>query len=840
MADGSKRRKCFSTDEVLQFLLGSAEEDETLHDDSEHLSEDSEDDSRDSAVTDTETVADLCRARDDFEVPSFPDRLRSSKMEAEVDSDADNTAEDETFAESTADCLEADISLIQHNGMLCDSSDADKATAEPDVNDSLDDGDMGESTSIKESDIHASEEGDSGGEDRDASYIEPSGIEDADAGEEEESRAVDTPEEESRSEDTSEEESGSEDTSDEESEDVRVVVRGRGGRGRGSRGRGGRGRGGRGKGVRGRGVHGSVGRGRGGRGRGGRGRQQGRKVPKRSIPITTTDTKFEKPGDFCPMREPGPHLPQHIYAPNVTGLDIFLLFCNETVLERLVTATLAYAEMKKHSKWSTYLRFTAHLLTNEEMMCFIGCFLLMSINSVRSYRQAWDKNSSQFMIRLLQLMSRNRFEAIGSFLHVVTPTEEAQLADHPLKKILPLHNYIKNKCMELYQPLKEISIDERIVKSKARTHFRQYIKNKPTKWGFKYWVISDPTGYTLDFNIYQGARTVGSGRGVAYDAVMELVQPYRFQGYELYCDNFYSSPSLFADLYNDGIFATGTLRTDRKGVPGRIKKLKMALNRSDVSRGTGYYWRKKGSRIVYCGWRDSKCVMVMSCAHPGHAEGTVRRKVKGAGGTVMLDVKIPIMIKRYNAFMGGVDKSDQLISYHHILRQTIRYWKTPLYHLLEIMVTNAFILHNWLRMECGERRETESRFRDQLVLQIIAKYGSSNVSQSLQSADTTIRHGSTILSQDERHLCAWCKVHRTNRQCCDCDCQPMLCQVLGRDCHAEWHLPSSKEWRRKWEKRKKRIRSTSQETVTPAAKRKAGRPPGSQNVKKRRGRYRNV
>lgn len=47
MADGSKRRKCFSTDEVLQFLLGSAEEDETLHDDSKHLSEDSEDDSRD-------------------------------------------------------------------------------------------------------------------------------------------------------------------------------------------------------------------------------------------------------------------------------------------------------------------------------------------------------------------------------------------------------------------------------------------------------------------------------------------------------------------------------------------------------------------------------------------------------------------------------------------------------------------------------------------------------------------------------------------------------------------------------------------------------------------------
>ncbi len=53
--------------------------------------------------------------------------------------------------------------------------------------------------------------------------------------------------------------------------------------------------------------------------------------------------------------------------------------------------------------------------------------------------------------------------------------------------------HIKGKCLELYQPLQELSVDERMVKSKARTHVRQYIKDKPTKLGFKYWVIADPT-----------------------------------------------------------------------------------------------------------------------------------------------------------------------------------------------------------------------------------------------------------------------------------------------------------------------------------------------------------
>ena len=43
-----------------------------------------------------------------------------------------------------------------------------------------------------------------------------------------------------------------------------------------------------------------------------------------------------------------------------------------------------------------------------------------------------------------------------------------------------------------------------MVKSKARSHFVQYMKDKPVKWGFKFWVIADPSGYTVDFNLYTG------------------------------------------------------------------------------------------------------------------------------------------------------------------------------------------------------------------------------------------------------------------------------------------------------------------------------------------------
>ena len=67
-------------------------------------------------------------------------------------------------------------------------------------------------------------------------------------------------------------------------------------------------------------------------------------------------------------------------------------------------------------------------------------------------------------------MTRHRFECISAFLHVVTAVEEAEHLDNPLCKILPLYNQMKEKRVKLYQPRRELSIDERIVPSKFRTH----------------------------------------------------------------------------------------------------------------------------------------------------------------------------------------------------------------------------------------------------------------------------------------------------------------------------------------------------------------------------------
>ena len=232
-------------------------------------------------------------------------------------------------------------------------------------------------------------------------------------------------------------------------------------------------------------------------------------------------------------------------------------------MDRILRCTYAYADLKKESKKGRYKTFMKKKVGKSHLFAFIGALILLGIHTVRNHRKAWSTARAQVLYRLRDLLTCQLFELIGTFIHLVTPAEEIASIGNPLRKLQPLIDHIKNKCFEFYQPRREMSIDERMVKSKARCHFKQYMKNKPTKWGFKLWVLADMTRYTVDFDIYTGRTTEKSDSGLSHDVVMQLVPPLAYQGYELYCDNFYSRPALFEALNQFGITATGTFRSNR-------------------------------------------------------------------------------------------------------------------------------------------------------------------------------------------------------------------------------------------------------------------------------------
>ena len=93
-----------------------------------------------------------------------------------------------------------------------------------------------------------------------------------------------------------------------------------------------------------------------------------------------------------PLREPGPQLQDDQPA---TELDLLRLFISDDLLDKFIIATNAYAETQKNVKPAMYIRFKRTPLTREELLRYIGAHYLLSINSVRNFRKAWERRSSQ-------------------------------------------------------------------------------------------------------------------------------------------------------------------------------------------------------------------------------------------------------------------------------------------------------------------------------------------------------------------------------------------------------------------------------------------------------------
>ena len=120
----------------------------------------------------------------------------------------------------------------------------------------------------------------------------------------------------------------------------------------------------------------------------------------------------------------------------------------------------------------------------------------------------------------------------------------------------------------------ENAIDEAMVQFKGRSSLKQYVPLKPVRRGFKIWVRADSVnGYVCDFSVYTG-REEEVERDLGAKVVKRLVQPLAGGNYHVYFDNYFSTVKLFEDLLENRVYACGTFRRDRKGVP-HIKNTKL-------------------------------------------------------------------------------------------------------------------------------------------------------------------------------------------------------------------------------------------------------------------------
>ena len=241
--------------------------------------------------------------------------------------------------------------------------------------------------------------------------------------------------------------------------------------------------------------------------------------------------------------------------------------------------------------------------------------------------------------------------------------------------------------MRAYVPHKNLSVDESMIAFKGRLSWVQYMPKKPHKWGLKAWVLADSAnGYVWNWELYTGKiQGRDDGKGLSHHVVMSLTKPLERKGYNIFCDNFYSSPLLFADLLKAGFGACGTVRANRKELTETFKSKKL-------KKGQVYTEMAMDDSVLCLKWKDKRDVLLLSTLHDDSMVEVQRRSRFVTGGTEK--IWKPKAVDEYNKYMGGVDQSDQLVLYYGYSHRQVKWWRRVLFHLLDLCLVNAQILYN--------------------------------------------------------------------------------------------------------------------------------------------------
>lgn len=383
--------------------------------------------------------------------------------------------------------------------------------------------------------------------------------------------------------------------------------------------------------------------------------------------------------NFLPAERPGISEATDLHLLKNSPFEFYSLFLDNEILDLLVTETNRYAEQRivdaiaRENVRPIYLNW--YDTSRDEMLTFIGVVLWMGLDRKPKLRNYWCKNEMYSSV-LSKTISRNRFEAILSFLHV--SNNETALPDDRLAKINPLVRALTVKFQNAINPGENICIDESMVPFRGRVHFRQYIQTKKHRYGIKIFKLCLKGGYTWRLKIYAGKQYIPRGESASALTVMELIQPLLNAGRTLFTDNYYTSVQLAHSLNENETHLIGTLRKNR------VMNSKIVAD-SKLEKGQMVV-KESNTGVIMGKWKDKREVTFLTTKSvPQMIETTNKRGDKRMKPSTILE---------YNDGKSFIDVSDQLASYCTTVRRGVKWYRKVLFELVtNTCIVNAHVLY---------------------------------------------------------------------------------------------------------------------------------------------------
>ncbi|CAL8084781.1 unnamed protein product [Orchesella dallaii] len=303
----------------------------------------------------------------------------------------------------------------------------------------------------------------------------------------------------------------------------------------------------------------------------------------------------------------------------------------------------------------------------DEFLRYLAVRIIMRIDQKPEMAMYWSKDPILGSIVVRDILSSDRFYEIQRYLHL-SDTETPNESDK-IFKIRKLWDLTMNNFQNLVVPNDFLSVDESLVKSRARIKFKQFIPTKRNRFGVKtFSLVDERTGFIVNSVIYEGKamsaenqtvsaadkKQFGHGGGI----VLQLCQPYLGEFRTIFADNYFNSPNLAEKLLKENTYLCGTLRSGRLNAPKPPKGMK----RGDLE----VRHDEQDAEIMVEFWRDKGVVKMISTGfehalvETNNAAGAPKQKLK--------------TIIEYNNYARGIDRADQMMGLYDTGRKTMKWY----------------------------------------------------------------------------------------------------------------------------------------------------------------------
>ena len=192
-----------------------------------------------------------------------------------------------------------------------------------------------------------------------------------------------------------------------------------------------------------------------------------------------------------------------------------------------------------------------------------------------------------------------------------------------------------------------LTIDESMIRFNGRSNFKVYMPLKPTKYGFKAYVLAEAsTGFVLSWELHDGRNTS------LLNILDSLTSAFANQGYRISMGGFYTTLTIVEHLTNNGFEVLGTITSNRAKLSQEIKDKSQKLKK-----GESNFYCSSSNKILLTVWRDSKVVYLASNISNNEINEVYRNSKSNDKNLVYEKEKLdcPNNIRKYAQSSRGVD-----------------------------------------------------------------------------------------------------------------------------------------------------------------------------------------